>query len=142
MSDILAASYARLIVDEYQDSSQRQHALITWAAQALPTCVLGDPMQAIFGFGQDQLAHWDQDTCSYFPVMGELATPGAGLTQMPKPWDTGCSTSEVNSYGGNRSTFAQHHPRYPGLPSTANRITNDGWRPRGPGLRAMSVQHS
>ena len=49
--DVLAASYARLIVDEYQDCSIRQHAVIACASEALPTCVLGDPMQAIFGFG-------------------------------------------------------------------------------------------
>jgi superfamily I DNA/RNA helicase len=49
VNDVLAASYARLIVDEYQDCSIRQHAIVAYAAQTLPTCVLGDPMQAIFG---------------------------------------------------------------------------------------------
>src|SRR5690606_13972632 len=43
VSDILAASYSRLLVDEYQDCSIRQHAVIANAAQTLPTCVLGDP---------------------------------------------------------------------------------------------------
>ena len=56
IGDILEASYARLIVDEYQDCSIRQHALVAYAAKTLPTCVLGDPMQAIFGFGGDDLA--------------------------------------------------------------------------------------
>jgi hypothetical protein len=37
----------------------RQHALVGFASNALPTSVLGDPMQAIFGFGQDDLAKWD-----------------------------------------------------------------------------------
>ncbi len=75
VSDVLAASYARLIVDEYQDCSVRQHGIVAWVAQTLPTCVLGDRMQAIFGFGMDNLAHWDKDVCSYFPPAGELATP-------------------------------------------------------------------
>jgi DNA helicase-2/ATP-dependent DNA helicase PcrA len=74
VSDILAASYARLIVDEYQDCSIRQHVIAAYAAQTLPTCVLGDPMQAIFGFGQDNLPKWEE-VCAYFPLLGELTTP-------------------------------------------------------------------
>ena len=75
VAEVLKASYARLIVDEYQDCSIRQHAVVGYAAQSLPTCVLGDPMQAIFGFGGDDLAKWDEQVCGYFPVAGELATP-------------------------------------------------------------------
>lgn len=75
VNDILAASYARLIVDEYQDCSIRQHAIVAYAAKTLPTCVLGDPMQAIFGFGGDDLAKWDEHVCTSFPLAGELATP-------------------------------------------------------------------
>jgi hypothetical protein len=74
ISDVVAATYDRLIVDEYQDCSVRQHALIGLAAQILPTCVLGDPLQAIFGFGDDGLAAWE-DVCAYFPVAGKLSTP-------------------------------------------------------------------
>ncbi len=75
VNDILAASYARLIVDEYQDCSVRQHAVVAYAAQTLPTSVLGDPMQAIFGFGGDDLAKWDEDVLAYFPLAGELNKP-------------------------------------------------------------------
>lgn len=75
VSDVLTASYARLIVDEYQDCSIRQHSVVVCAAQILPTCVLGDAMQAIFGFGGDNLANWDEDVCGYFPLIGELDTP-------------------------------------------------------------------
>jgi UvrD-like helicase family protein len=74
LNDILASSYARLIVDEYQDCSASQHLLIAYAAQVLPTCVLGDPMQAIFGFRGDALAKWS-DVCRDFPIAGELTTP-------------------------------------------------------------------
>jgi hypothetical protein len=74
LDGILAASYARLIVDEYQDCSIRQHSLVAYAARALATCVLGDPMQAIFNFGNDELTKW-KDVCSIFPLVGELATP-------------------------------------------------------------------
>ena len=75
ISDILSATYARLIVDEYQDCSIRQHTLVAYAAQILPTCVLGDPMQAIFGFGGDGLAKWEEQVCAYFPLAGELSIP-------------------------------------------------------------------
>ena len=75
VSDVMGASYAQLIVDEYQDCSQRQHAMVTWLAQTLPTCVLGDPLQAIFGFGSDDLPGWDSDVCSHFPVVAQLTQP-------------------------------------------------------------------
>ena len=75
IGDILEASYARLIVDEYQDCSIRQHALVGYASKTLPMCVLGDPMQAIFGFGGDDLAEWEKQVCGIFPIVGELATP-------------------------------------------------------------------
>jgi len=75
VNDILAASYARLLVDECQDCVIDQFALIFFASQCLPACVLGDPMQAIFGFGRDSLADWDEHICNCFPLAGELDTP-------------------------------------------------------------------
>ena len=85
VNEILVASYARLIVDEYQDCSIRQHALVAYSAQTLPTCVLGDPMQAIFGFGNDELAKWEEKVCAYFPVAGELATPWRWINADAEP---------------------------------------------------------
>ena len=75
LNDILAASFAQLYVDEYQDCSIRQHALVTWLAQSLPTAIVGDPFQAIFGFGADQLADWQKDVLAFFPKAEELTTP-------------------------------------------------------------------
>lgn len=74
ISDVLTATYARVIVDEYQDCTARQHLIITYAAQTLPTCALGDPMQAIFGFGADALPTWNE-VCAQFPIVWELQTP-------------------------------------------------------------------
>lgn len=85
INDILASSYSRLIVDEYQDCSQRQHWLVFFAAETLPTCVLGDPMQAIFGFGGDSLAMWDQEVCKCFPVAGELTIPWRWINANAEP---------------------------------------------------------
>lgn len=75
VTDILKANYSRLLVDEYQDCSLNQHGIVYFAAAHLPTCVLGDPMQAIFGFGDDGLAEWEGHVCKHFPFKGELNTP-------------------------------------------------------------------
>ena len=85
VNDILGASYERLIVDEYQDCSIRQHALVAFAAKMLPTCVLGDPMQAIFGFGVDHLANWDEHISTYFLPSGQLDTPWRWINARAKP---------------------------------------------------------
>lgn len=88
LNDILAASYERLFVDEYQDCSIRQHALVTWLAQSLSTAVVGDPFQSIFGFGGDPLADWQTKVVAFFPVVGELTTPwrwiNAGAPELGK----------------------------------------------------------
>lgn len=74
INEILAASYDRLMVDEYQDCNLAQHALVVGAAEALDTCVLGDPMQAIFNFA-GELADWDRHVHAQFPAAAELTTP-------------------------------------------------------------------
>jgi UvrD-like helicase family protein len=75
LNDVLPATYDRLFVDEYQDCSLVQHALAVALAEVLPACVLGDPMQAIFGFKANQLVDWDQDVHSQFTPAGELSSP-------------------------------------------------------------------
>lgn len=75
IDDILQASYSHLIVDEYQDCSFYQHAIICGASRSLKTCVLGDPLQAIFNFGSDRLANWENEVCKYFPIQVELDRP-------------------------------------------------------------------
>lgn len=75
VSETLAATYAHLLVDEYQDCNLVQHALVTALAAVLPTCVLGDPMQAIFGFAGNQLVDWNAHVLQQFPLIGELNQP-------------------------------------------------------------------
>jgi DNA helicase-2/ATP-dependent DNA helicase PcrA len=75
ISDVVASSYSRLLVDEYQDCSIRQHAVIHYASDVLATCVVGDPLQSIFGFGDDPLADWDRHVVGRFPIVGELDKP-------------------------------------------------------------------
>ncbi len=50
---VLAASYAGLFVDEYQDCTKDQHSMISALSVVLPTHILGDPMQGIFDFNGD-----------------------------------------------------------------------------------------
>lgn len=75
VNDVIEASYSRLLVDEYQDCSFRQHAIVYYAAKVLPTCVVGDQVQAIFDFGNDDLADWNKHVCKHFPLAGELSYP-------------------------------------------------------------------
>lgn len=75
VSDILKATYARLFVDEYQDCIQEQHTMISKMAEILPTCVLGDDMQAIFGWENNVLVDWQTDVEARFPAVGQLETP-------------------------------------------------------------------
>lgn len=74
ISDPINATYSRLLVDEYQDCNIAQHAIVCCISQTLPTCILGDPMQAIFGF-RDPLVQWERDAQAAFPPIGVLQTP-------------------------------------------------------------------
>ncbi|SAL55243.1 ATP-dependent helicase/nuclease subunit A [Caballeronia peredens] len=74
VSDTLQATYSNLLVDEYQDCTIPQHEIIGWMAHVLPTCVLGDPLQAIFGF-RERTVDWTGDVHKLFPPAGELSTP-------------------------------------------------------------------
>ncbi len=75
ISDALRATYSRLIVDEYQDCSLVQHAIVDALATILPAAVLGDSMQAIFGFAGNQLVDWQAHVEPQFPPVGALGTP-------------------------------------------------------------------
>lgn len=70
---ILASSYDGVYVDEYQDCTATQHQLVLRIAGVLPTRVLGDPLQGIFGFVGDHL-DWN-DVYGRFTNAGVLETP-------------------------------------------------------------------
>lgn len=71
----LRATYARAFIDEYQDCNLAQHAMVSALAGAVPTVVLGDPMQAIFSFRGNHLVQWRQHVLDTFPLIGRLQTP-------------------------------------------------------------------
>jgi hypothetical protein len=75
LSDLLSSNYSRLIVDEYQDCSPPQHEMVLHLADHLDTVVLGDPLQAIFGFTPEGVVDWNSDVIASFPEIGKLETP-------------------------------------------------------------------
>jgi DNA helicase-2/ATP-dependent DNA helicase PcrA len=71
---VVAASYSRAFIDEYQDCTDLQHEFACALADVVPCCVLGDPLQGIFGFAGGDLS-WREDVGSKFPPLGELDVP-------------------------------------------------------------------
>ncbi|MFD0706770.1 UvrD-helicase domain-containing protein [Photorhabdus akhurstii] len=74
ISDIIRASYSRLLVDEYQDCNLLQHQIITELSLLIPTIVFGDPMQCIFNFA-GQMPDWNNDVQKRFPQIHQLTVP-------------------------------------------------------------------
>lgn len=73
---ILSESYDGVLVDEYQDCSRSQHAVIRALAHVLPCRAAGDPMQAIFDFRKDDPCVSWEAICSEFEVIDDaLRTP-------------------------------------------------------------------
>jgi AAA domain len=74
ITKVLTTSYQRILVDEYQDCTIEQHALIVALSAHLPTCIFGDHLQAIFGFRNEQLVDWSSLSRD-FPPIGTLTEP-------------------------------------------------------------------
>ncbi len=55
--NVLVKTYTYVIVDEYQDCVQNQHAIFIEINKSIPVYVLVDPLQAIFGFSE-KLVSW------------------------------------------------------------------------------------
>lgn len=74
IKDILKITYNGLFVDEYQDCTIEQDAMLSVLAETLPIHILGDPMQGIFGFRGQSLVNFEEQLKD-FSVVGELETP-------------------------------------------------------------------
>ena len=72
--DVVACSYDRILIDEYQDCGASQHALAVALSGIVPTLVFGDPMQGIFEFAGATLK-WGDEIHPNFPLAGTLLTP-------------------------------------------------------------------
>lgn len=80
------ASYDSVLVDEYQDCTRRQHALVLALREVLPVKILGDPLQGIFYFSAsdgDAIVDWDTDVLPTFDPLPPLDTPHRWRTSSP-----------------------------------------------------------
>lgn len=67
VAEVHSLSFEYVFVDEYQDCTVTHHELVLAIASAVPkTIVLGDRLQAIFGFA-GVLADWESDVLPRFP---------------------------------------------------------------------------
>jgi hypothetical protein len=72
--DVVAASYDKILIDEYQDCHLLQHELAVSLSEIVPTLIFGDPMQGIFEFAGATLS-WEGQIHDAFPFAGSLDTP-------------------------------------------------------------------
>lgn len=72
---VLSASYSGLYVDEYQDCEMRQHRVVMALAGIMPTRVVFDPLQAIFGFRDAEPVSLERDLAGVFDRLPDLTTP-------------------------------------------------------------------
>lgn len=72
---VVRASYCGVFVDEYQDCTVQQHKVIVQLARIIPCRILGDPLQGIFGFGDNVLVDWNTDVVGAFEPLPPLTTP-------------------------------------------------------------------
>lgn len=72
--EVIASSYDRILIDEYQDCHCLQHELAIALSGIVPTLIFGDPMQGIFEFAGATLS-WGDDIHPGFPLAGSLETP-------------------------------------------------------------------
>lgn len=74
VKEVVAASYDKILIDEYQDCHLLQHELAIALSAVIPTLVFGDPMQGIFEFAGATL-NWEGQIHDHFPLAGTLETP-------------------------------------------------------------------
>lgn len=72
--EVVKISYSGLTVDEYQDCTLSQHLVIKSLSSIIPTRILGDPLQSIFEFRNDQPITW-KEVLNDFPIIDRLETP-------------------------------------------------------------------
>lgn len=72
---VIRESYDGVLVDEYQDCSLRQHALVSALAECIPCRGVGDPLQTIFGFRDDKVVPWETIRTDFAVVEDALTTP-------------------------------------------------------------------
>jgi len=92
---VLSHSYGGVFVDEYQDCTLDQHNLVLRMAEVLPCRIVGDPLQGIFDFGNNEIVDWDQHVYPSFVRLRDCVKPwrwrntnpelGKWLTEIVRP---------------------------------------------------------
>ncbi len=72
---VISESYNGVLVDEYQDCSLKQHALVSALADYIPCRGVGDPLQTIFGFRDDPVVPWATIKSDFEVVDDALTEP-------------------------------------------------------------------
>lgn len=82
--NVIKRTYDYVIVDEYQDCVLDQHQIFVELNKSVPVYVLGDPLQAIFGF-KERLVSWKNmcferldDKIKTYPWRWEKTNPALG----------------------------------------------------------------
>lgn len=101
--DIIEKTYSCVLVDEYQDCVLSQHQIFVELNKTVPIYVLGDPLQAIFGF-KESLVSWKnicfdvlEDEIETYPWRWEKTNPALGqyLNDVRKKLLPGLDKKEV-----------------------------------------------
>ena len=100
----ISASFSHLIVDEYQDCTIKQHHLILAISNILPTHILGDPLQGIFGFRNNPLVDMNSNE-----AMGEFIQNIQEL-DIPWRWNNNNATALGQALLSIRSSLINNNP--------------------------------
>lgn len=103
ISEIITATYSRLLVDEYQDCNSEQHELTCALSCLLPTVVFGDPMQCIFNFS-GPMPHWNQTVETFSLLWQPYKRRGVGTMHKRQIWDSGSLSKDIDYFSGSVST--------------------------------------
>ena len=85
---LITNSFKGIFVDEYQDCTLGQHALLLQLAAVLPTRIVGDPLQGIFEFGGG-VVDWETDV---FPAFAHR------LDDLEHPWRWKASNPDLGAW--------------------------------------------
>ncbi|WP_199139596.1 UvrD-helicase domain-containing protein [Delftia sp. ASV31] len=118
---LLAATYSRLIVDEYQDCCTVQHEVVSSISRTLPTVVLGDPLQAIFGLNGSVLVRWD-DAVAKFPTIGPLNKPWRWINAGAQPLGEWLMDIRADLKAGNPIDIGKGQPGVQWVEATAKDV--------------------
>lgn len=80
---VIRASFDSVYVDEYQDCSPLQHDIVLQLVNVLPTRILGDPLQGIFGFGSSKIVDWQTHIEPHFEELPRLSEPHRWTNKNP-----------------------------------------------------------